>query len=212
MKTHPVLFSTEMVQAILGNKKNQTRRTQGLENINKNPEEWILDGLRIDNKFIFHKKDKSVEYFLAPKFLVGDLLWVRETFCGIIQKDESVKYHYKASVSSQFYEAVKLFWKPSIHMPKKASRIFLEVINVKVERLQAISEEDAIAEGCSLYGLFGEYKGSLHPVGDGRYRSYKLASSAFKNVWESINGEQSWQSNPWVWVYEFKKIENPFNF
>ncbi|VGG78131.1 morphogenetic protein [Klebsiella pneumoniae] len=102
------------------------------------------------------------------------------------------------------YEDGRSCWKPSIHMPRAASRILLEITNVRVERLNAISEEDATAEGVPPAGsLLPDYPGTfLTPKGD-----FATAKVAFQRLWESIYGEESWKSNPWVWVIEFKRVE-----
>jgi hypothetical protein len=103
-------------------------------------------------------------------------------------------------------------WKPSIFMPKKKCRIFLEITDVRVERLQDISEEDAIAEGikktwinddikqCRFKNYINDGKGSKSPI------------DSFNSLWVSINGKDSWKANPWVWVYEFKVVEKPKDF
>ncbi|EKZ5664246.1 hypothetical protein REX01_003449 [Klebsiella aerogenes] len=95
-------------------------------------------------------------------------------------------------------------WRPSIHMPRWASRILLEITDVRVERLSAISEEDAIAEGVPPAGsLLPDYLGTfLTPKGD-----FATAKISFQRLWESIYGAESWEANPWVWVIEFKRIE-----
>lgn len=95
-------------------------------------------------------------------------------------------------------------WRPSIHMPRWASRILLEITNVRVERLNAISEKDATAEGVPPAGsLLPDYPGTfLTPKGD-----FATAKVAFQRLWESIYGEESWKANPWVWVIEFKRVE-----
>ncbi len=111
---------------------------------------------------------------------------------------------------------MKLFpgWNPSIFMPKEAARIFLKVTNVRVERLQDISENDAIDEGIDFFNH--GYGGS--PVGIW-YRNYKYGTNncspkySFQTLWDSINAKKHpWESNPWVWVYEFERIEKPENF
>lgn len=95
-------------------------------------------------------------------------------------------------------------WRPSIHMPRWASRILLEITDVRVERLNAISEEDATAEGVPPAGsLLPDYPGTfLTPKGD-----FATAKVAFQRLWESIYGEESWKANSWVWVIEFKRVE-----
>ncbi|MBX4678098.1 ASCH domain-containing protein [Klebsiella pneumoniae] len=95
-------------------------------------------------------------------------------------------------------------WRPSIHMPRWASRILLEITDVRVERLNAISEEDATAEGVPPAGsLLPDYPGTfLTPKGD-----FATAKVAFQRLWESIYGEESWKANGWVWVISFKRVE-----
>lgn len=102
------------------------------------------------------------------------------------------------------YEDGRSCWKPSIHMPKAASRILLEITDVRVERLNAISEEDATAEGVPPAGsLLPDYPGTfLTPKGD-----FATAKVAFQRLWESIYGEESWKANSWVWVISFKRVE-----
>ncbi|HEO9559192.1 TPA: hypothetical protein QII12_001516 [Klebsiella pneumoniae subsp. pneumoniae] len=102
------------------------------------------------------------------------------------------------------YEDGRSCWKPSIHMPRAASRILLEITDVRVERLNAISEEDAAAEGVPPAGsLLPDYPGTfLTPKGD-----FATAKVAFQRLWESIYGAENWQANPWVWVIEFKRVE-----
>lgn len=102
------------------------------------------------------------------------------------------------------YEDGRSCWKPSIHMPRAASRILLEITAVRVERLNAISGEDATAEGVPTAGsLLTDYPGTfLTPKGD-----LATGKVAFQRLWESIYGDESWQANPWVWVIEFKRVE-----
>ena len=102
------------------------------------------------------------------------------------------------------YEDGRSCWKPSIHMPRATSRILLEITNVRVERLNAISEEDATAEGVPPAGsLLPDYPGTfLTPKGD-----FATAKVAFQRLWESIYGEESWKANGWVWVISFKRVE-----
>ena len=184
MKERPILFSAPMVRAILDGRKTQTRRIVKqkhlpfLENITGN----FLDGKWDQRPFPYGKP--------------GDRLWVRETFC---YHDDLAMYLYKAD------DVTCCKWKPSIHMPRIASRILLEVVNVRVERLNDISEEDAIAEGINLpspyvgIGMDGE-------VIESETISW-MPSDYYKELWESINGPGSWDLNPWVWVVEFKILE-----
>jgi hypothetical protein len=209
----PILFSTEMVQAILEGRKKLTRRTQGLEIINKNPDDWFLDGLKILGRFIFHNLKSKEEIQIKPKFEIGDILWVRETWQTTWNENKkSWDTIYKADGGYWIDDDGIMKWKPSIFMPKKKCRIFLEITDVRVERLQDISEEDAIAEGikktwinddikqCRFKNYINDGKGSKSPI------------DSFNSLWVSINGKDSWKANPWVWVYEFKVVEKPKDF
>lgn len=209
-KFKPILFSTEMVKAILGDRKKRTRRLDHLEPINKNPDHWILDR-RTGYQFIFiNKYSENLQWYLNPKYMEGNILYVRETF----QKLESslisgIDFLYKADID--LFNPDIVLWSPSIHMPKKAARIFLEVTNVRVERLQDITEEDCIAEGIlqinssKAQQYFDYSKPLLVPEG-------LPAFFSFSSLWCSIYGSESWEMNPWVWVYEFKVIEKPADF
>lgn len=168
-----------MVQAILAGRKTQTRRILKQQDIRIHSiEGWPAS---------------STGEVKCPYGQVGDVLWVRETW------DFGYPYAYKADGALPITK-----WRPSIHMPKAACRLFLRITNVRVERLQDISEEDAIAEGVSRYPkspIYG-YKNYLHED------MYCLtAVDSFRTLWHSINGEQSWNDNPWVWVVEFERIE-----
>lgn len=185
----PILFSTPMVQAILDGKKTQTRR--------------IVKDERLQNK----ENINDLEFLLlnvSHKIKEGHILWVRETYCAIVQNDESTKYHYKTS-NWAIKEALKLYWKPSIHMPKKACRIFLRVKSIRIELLQNISNEDAIAEGIYKHSD-GGFMNYLFPAG------HVCAQHSFESLWLKINGSESWKKNPFVWVIEFEKIEKPLDF
>lgn len=106
-------------------------------------------------------------------------------------------------------------FKPSIHMPKEACRTFLKVTNIRVERLQDISDQDAIAEGIlhdeiGFKDYMADASGYGHPEHD--YPHVQYAQISFKTLWQSINGPASWDANPWVWVVEFERTEKPHNF
>lgn len=220
-KFKPILFSTEMVQAILAGRKMQTRRVVNPQPIKFRTEFPIpvSDAIK-DNKALI-KKGYALLGTSGPlsgytygksKYQPGDILWVRETFIDVGEKADQyfggVRFHYKAN--QDFVGCWP--WKPSIFMPKEAARIFLKVTNVRVERLQDISEEDAIAEGV-LYE-----RGVAYPHCGWFDFEIKLPvlsnpKNAFKSLWQSINGKKHpWDSNPWVWVYEFERIEKPENF
>jgi hypothetical protein len=187
MKERPILFSTEMVQAILAGRKTQTRRV-----VKPHPKKELnFFGWKLPEyiQVAFGRGTKIESLHKFPFGEVGDVLWVRETYLNFNSTDKTPNYIYKADHPNfhvNFASGEK--WKPSIYMPKAAARIWLEITNVRVERLQEISEEDAIKEG-SIYLL--------------NVREW------FSDLWQSINGEKSWNENPWVWVIEFERIEKP---
>ena len=104
------------------------------------------------------------------------------------------------------YEDSRSCWKPSIHMPRAASRILLEITDVRVERLNAISEEDAEEEGIDMEALY-DSQDCYDCIADHNMTGRPTVTGAFKYLWESIYGEEDWKSNPWVWVIEFKRVE-----
>lgn len=205
MKTHPILFSTEMVQAILAGRKTQTRRVmkpQPSENVL-----WSSFGFstltpenHIEGRGNFPEGYGS-KFFKLKYGKPGDLLWVRESFVKFETFNETL-FSYKASPKTN----LDVNWKPSIHMPKDACRIWLRITNIRIERLKNITEEDAIAEGVeniteSKYGFLCKWNDSK--TGD---TILGTAQTAFSYLWKSINGEQSWNENPFVWVVEFEVL------
>ncbi len=203
----PILFSTPMVQALLEGRKTQTRR------IIKEPNNGVNTEIcEIDKKAFAADECGVWKDRISPYGKVGDLLWVRETFApspAYIPRDclpnvsegQGYKAIYYRATSEHFawgmYGEPK--WKPSIFMPRTASRITLEITNIRVEKLKDISSGDAIAEGIELNGDFG-YKDYL---GKGGIYSNAPRPSYF-SLWEKINGKGSVEKNPWVWVLEFK--------
>lgn len=137
-----------------------------------------------------------------------DMLWVKETFSfqtyfnGLMERSFPV---YK----TEFDGPVEWNWSPSIHMPRSAARIFLKVKNVIAEKLQDITNEDAIKEGIEFMHNPGNalYTGYKDYQGDGIPFSSVRPDLSFKSLWESINGEGSWEKNPFVWVIEFERIK-----
>lgn len=196
IKEYPILFSTPMVQAIIEGRKTQTRRI-----VNRTALKWI-DEAGFTPEFVALPENHLCRYGYP-----GDKLWVRETwnsynknFYGL--PDEEV-YLYKANGTDR-----TCTWKPSIFMPKAACRIFLQIENIRIERLQDISEENAKAEGIELvekeHGIFPYYKDYSEHPNDFVFESPK---DSYKSLWEKINGINSWNQNPFVWVIEFKRIE-----
>lgn len=179
MKERPILFSGPMVRSILEARKTQTRR------VIRNPEKY--DNIRGCD-------------FCCPHGQAGDKLWVRETWCaGCLELDETVCY--KADFGRIFPPCKQGVVKPSIFLPRKYSRITLEITGVRIERLQGISEEDGEAEGMTPNYF---ENGSFQTYPSGKLTPYKRA---FAMTWERINGKtHPWESNPWVWAIEFQRV------
>lgn len=216
MKQRPIIFNTEMVQAILDGRKTQTRRV-----LKAQPhvidtvigERLVIeDPLNSDSYLDFiNAKSTSRITKHCPFGQVGDQLYVRETWRQFNSSDECGCSEYPCGCPNNgtiLFKATgdsgESKWKPSIHMPRSAARIILEVTDVRVERLNDISEQDAINEGCKAregckWHTFEEAERGI-PMHD------HTAKDDFWAKWESTYGEQSWQSNPWVWVIEFKVI------
>lgn len=197
----PILFSTPMVQAILEGSKTQTRRKIGFG------KGKIIEQDR--NSLTFGDESGGYQWIkkVNKKYSVGDVLWVRETFTVLDWWDDSkvVQILYedgKTRVCQLTNEEWNKFdkWKdksgrkPSLFLFKSCCRIHLKITSVRVERLQDISEADCCKEGCGS------------PI----LRDYKKPK--FAALWQSINGNQSWNNNPFVWVIEFERIEKPDNF
>ena len=211
MKEIPVLFSTPMVRAILDGTKTQTRRVikpQPLENTNG----YLYKGAFWGFGEIVPQK--MIQY--AP-YKPGDILWMRETWtdeCNMLQNALSGrKINYCADCNDDPYGIFKCVWKkkPSIHMPRKAARIFLEIKSVRVERLQEITEEDAKKEGSYLGRCdCPQMQNNKTPLEAAFIQhSCHIHGDEFKYLWDSLNAKRgySWESSPWVWVVEFVRVE-----
>jgi len=208
MKDKPILFNTAMVRALLDGSKTQTRR------VVKPQSDKIYEGTSFaDSRVILFPTERTNEFgtmiggsIECPYGNPGDLLWVREAFQEVIisqigaeEKETDIAY---MATPANFPGP----WKPSIHMPRWASRLTLRITDVRVERVQDISETDATAEGINILhdGEFGEvYQGILNhsPISP-------TAKKAFEDLWDSINDKTGfgWDQNPWVWVVEFEVI------
>lgn len=197
MKERPILFSAPMVQAILEGRKTQTRR------ICKPQPHSVGDhfSTRSHGTLMIRKPgEEAWKPIPCPYGTAGDRLWVRETWCNAWDDErdrwhDPPRYHYRADGYEVRHvdSALKSPWRPSIHMPRAASRITLEITNVRAERLNDISNEDAAAEGW--------------PGPDERNSiasAYPIAWYAA--LWGSINGRGSYDLNPWVWVIGFKRL------
>ncbi len=203
MTERPIIFSAPMVRALLAGTKTQTRRIIKDQTIGYRFSEMRPDGAYLEwtgtpccGTGVWDVPEYS-GIAKVPYGQPGDRLWVRETF-GHFERNDTLKpgdtIYYRADGQCLEIEP----WRPSIHMPRWASRITLEVTGVRVERLQDISEADAQAEGCALE--------CMTPTGDDSGSAIH-GPGGYMALWESINGPGSWDANPWVWVVEFKRLE-----
>lgn len=214
MAEKPILFSGEMVRAILDGRKTQTRRVIKPA-FDIKPDARIVS---VDNG----KRDiwfANGRYFgSCPYGRPGDLLWVRETwrpFTANGSIDAAVQYRADSKIEQVSMTAgyINRFpespdnWRPSIFMPRWASRITLEVTAVRVERLQDISEDDAKAEGCDKQFRLNVADFFANKNID--FDSISTYSNGFRSLWDSINAKRGygWDVNPFVWVVEFKKVQ-----
>ena len=200
MKERPILFSAPMVRAILAGTKTQTRRAV------KSTGMYAIDA-SIHGEEVA-RRELAALATRCPYGQAGDQLWVREAFSGPHCMDASDGC--KAVPPSKWGDCSRIwYWadgnptegdwtrpRPSIHMPRWASRILLEITAVRVERLQDISETDAEAEG-------------IQEIVDAGVDHDGTPRDAYRALWEQINGADSWSANPWVWVVEFKRAEVP---
>lgn len=184
IKERPILFSGEMVKAILEGRKTQTRRVMKPQP----PEIGLFD----DHLWLCSKKgvwaNGHGHQLKCPYGQTGDTLWVRETHYPLDNKGAAL---YRADGQCEVAK-----WTPSIFMFRKYSRINLKISDVRVERLQDISEEDAKTEGLirEISAVSTFWNGLRNPI------------LAYRFLWEKINGRDSWDKNPWVWVIEFGRI------
>lgn len=199
MKERPILFSAPMVRALLSGSKTQTRRIMKPQP-EKCPPDYSRPGhlwpCRIHQTMLHVEKElqnlegswEGLAGAACPYGREGDRLWVRETF-GRAWHHAQPPFFYRASDENSVGSHPEFDgWKPSIHMPRAASRIMLEIVSVRVERLNDISEADAAAEGAPVH--------------------FKSSRDNFCALWQQINGPGSWNANPWVWVVEFKIVED----
>lgn len=215
----PMLFSSEMIRALLDGRKTQTRRIAKEFHTEAYGMGWCEKVWQDERLGFFGEwnwrnpttKKKTSITSITPRHPVGSLIWVKETYRTLYDPATCLEgartIDYRADGNKRIDDmrpkgrTAKYPWKPSIFMPKSASRITLEVTAVKVERLNDISEEDAKAEGCILSQRCEGLGSADWPEFPNSYRQ------AYEALWESINGKGSWALNPWVWCYTFRRVK-----
>lgn len=208
VKERPMLFSAPMVRALLDGSKTQTRRIMKPQPVpipgepGKHwwPSNAAQSMMRVEDGF---QKHPGIFDDACPHGQPGNHIWVRETFC--LDDDGHEEWPVfradGAKLPQRQPTREPARWTPSIHMPRWASRILLEIVSVRVERLNNCSEADALAEGvkaepCDHVRLSCEEIGCCGPTGKGMYAA----------LWDQINGAGAWAASPWVWVIEFKRV------
>lgn len=213
MAIKPILFNTEMVRAILDGRKSCTRR------INKDANDYVVPDMdfydsdkrtyAVHNYSDKEHTDKLSTAERTCPICPGDILYVRETWCALPVNEAGhmrghCVYYYRADGELR-PEGWRGTWHPSIHMPKEAARIWLKVTDVRVERLQEISEDGAKAEGANFKN--GKNVGFEEKMN-------RTAIERFAEIWNSTIKKADldrydWDANPWVWVIEFERCEKP---
>lgn len=199
MKQSPILFSKPMVQAIMNGSKIQTRRLTNLKEVNRYPNHSkpieINNGMTEDEGWgvVFDHTHNFQHRVKSPYGYIGDIIWVRET---TFKNGDEFVYRADGECCEQFEqcecaEIGKPKWTPSIHMVKEACRLYLKITNLTVQRLHDITNEDVVKEGVDLSCTPGAY------------------FIPWSRLWIEINGQESWDINPWVWVIDFHKTVNP---
>ena len=204
-----ILFTEDMFRAIIEGRKTETRRTGGLEQINQHPDKCTFRGTVTNPESLIQlipRKSKrlkgeyyrfSVPYpefcdrakrqiFLKPRYQKTDVVYLKEPYCQI---DEISPIHYKFNNKEN---QTGYPWMNKMFMAAKYARYFIKVIEVKPERLQEITIKGAIKEGVKPFS--------------GKYGSFNSPLGSFKRLWMSVNGSDSWEKNPWVWVYKFELL------
>ncbi|UXA35557.1 hypothetical protein KZA80_06490 [Proteus terrae] len=194
MKERGIIFNAEMVRAILDGRKTQTRRVMNNQPCTLSGETISVQQDDFNFRWAGDLHNDTSGWFSCPLGKVGDRLWVRETFKIGVCTESTIAYkatHKPSDLEEGWYEEIK--WTPSIHMPRRYSRITLDITNVRVERLKDAGDTEFKAEG---YPLERELTGgSMDPF------------CWFRNLWDSVSPTNfKYGDNPWVWVIEFKRV------
>ena len=222
MKEHPILFSGPMVRAILGGRKTQTRRVvaRGNSFVNgsrANSIAWSRLNFEAPEVFVdagpspagnpgpyLHvpRRDDESVHRVYPTWQPGDRLWVRET-CWVHRGSKRFAWYVHQDVFTVDPARDNVRKRPAIHMPRAESRILLEITDVRVQRLQDISEADAIAEGLRWRDALDAWT-----AGGDSWPTFSDPRRAFAGLWDSINAARGfgWETNCWVWAISFKRV------
>ena len=229
MREHPLLMKGPLVRATLEGRKTQTRRP--LPDVFNSPPdliygwlppgEWKLFGATME-RWGAQWRGTYPSQVLCPLGRAGDRLWVRETWTAAMHEPKGpADCLYRADDNRGVEDLAEAKWTPSIHMPRWACRLVLPLVSVRVERVQDITEEDAIAEGvphnsdrpidkswcaaCCGHGIVERFALGMVSVDD--CSECNSAKKLFRNIWISIYGQELWDANPWVWVAQWERVE-----
>jgi len=201
-KEHPIVFSTPLIPGLLDGSITQTRRTRGLEEINKTPDDWWAPKADGRGWWLFESKRSHPEVFVkCPYGQVGDRLWCKEKHK--IVSDASGR---EVICTTDRIDIPQLRWRSPIFMPHWASRIDREITEIRLERLQEIAEADIDAEGISV--PFENWMAPFSPdVPRSSQAHYKRKRERFQKLWDSLNAKKyPWSMNPWVGVLGFRRV------
>jgi len=198
MKSRPIIMTTEMVNALLKGRKTKTRRDRGLNKINQNPDNYTFKHL-FDIDYVWYacfanSEGEIIEEIRCPYGIEGDKLWVKEAFMFDNEAEPNIPI-YKGGLDAKTIEEFTKYglkWKSPLFMPYCYRRFELDITDIRVERLQDITEEEAEAEGVFYTTSNLEYQ----PI-------ETTAIEAYKALFDKINGAGQWDKNPWVWVIDF---------
>ena len=216
MRFKPILFNTDMVKAILQGRKTQTRRIVK-PHYHKNECGYNVVTNAHTGAFCYIEyydwNERPTERYLEPPYYPGDILWVRETWCNLPVSPGGHtrlmrgRYYYKADVPDIRPDGWRGKWKPSIHMPKEAARLFISVKKIRCEKLNDISDDDILAEG-----VLPSLVTTGEPITDSALTAGRRM--AFRKLWDSTIPKEKlvfngWAANPRVWVFEFRQTDKP---
>ena len=214
MKEHGLMFTGEMIQAFLEHRKSMTRRVQGLEKINENPDDWELIGALCYGHIWYFRniRNRSLSIEVKCPYAVGDFIYAKETWATLESYDnlKPTELPDKAPIWYKFDYPVDMGvhmvigrWRSSMFMPKKVARTWREIVGVRCERLQTISKEDIENEGEPFMSLPDKCL-----LNFGYTKPYEYTREHFAYFWDRLNGKKHpWAKNDWVWPLSLKEVK-----